>query len=169
MQPIRVLVADDHAILRLAVRALLETEPDMRVAGEAASGEEALACTLKLEPDVVLMDLSMPGCGGLAATREIAASSGARVLVLSICPEDEGLLPALRAGARGYLPKTAAPDELVRAIRRAARGEVVLSPSGVRALVRAVAPARPPSGRARLDARDRLGTRPGSGAAADSA
>jgi len=151
MQPIRVLVADDHAMLRQAVRALLETEQDVTVVGEAASGEEALACALALRPDVVLMDLSMPGCGGLAATRAITAATGARVLALSICSEDEGLLPALRAGASGYLPKTAAPDELVRAIRRVGRGEIVLSPAGVRELVRAVEPVRTPPVRPRRE------------------
>jgi DNA-binding NarL/FixJ family response regulator len=142
MQPIRVLVADDHAMMRGALRALLEAEPGLVVAGEAASGEEALEQTLRVRPDVVVMDLSMPGAGGLDATRRIAATSGARVLVLSICPDEEGMLPALHAGASGYLCKTAPPDALIRAIRAVARGEVVLSPSGVRALVRAVAPTR---------------------------
>ena len=142
MEPIRVLVADDHAVLRTAVRALLETEADMVVAGEAASGEEAVAAALALRPDVVVMDLSMHGCGGLEATRTIAASSGSRVLVLTMHGEDEALLAALHAGASGYLSKSAAPDELVRAVRLVARGEVALSPAGARALVWAVTPGR---------------------------
>jgi len=141
MRPIRVLVADDHAVMRTAVRALLETEPDMEVAGEAASGEEAVAAALALRPDVVVMDLSMHGCGGLEATRTLAASTGSRVLVLTMHAEEEGLLAALHAGASGYLNKSAAPDELVGAVRLVARGEVALSPSGKRALVWAVASA----------------------------
>ena len=141
MEPIRVLVADDHAVLRTAIRALLETEPDLEVAGEAASGEEAVAAALALRPDVVVMDLTMHGCGGLEATRLIAASTGSRVLVLTMHAEEDRLLPALHAGASGYLAKSAAPDELVRAIRLVARGDVALSPSGARALVRAVASA----------------------------
>ena len=146
MRPIRVLVADDHAMMRAAVCALLETEPGLTVAGEAGCGEEALEQALRLRPDVVLMDMSMPGAGGLDATRRIAGTLGARVLVISIRPDEEGMLPALHAGASGYLCKTAPPDALVRAIRAVARGEVVLSPSGVRTLVRAVAPTRSPAG-----------------------
>jgi DNA-binding NarL/FixJ family response regulator len=139
MKPIRVLLADDHPVLRTAVRALLETEPDMVVAGEAASGEEAVALALALSPDVVVMDVTMHGCGGLEATRVIAASTCSRILVLTMHAEDDGLLAALHAGASGYLTKTAAPEELVRAVRLLARGEVALSPASVRALVRAVA------------------------------
>jgi len=170
MEPIRVLVADDHAVLRNAVRALLETEPGLVVAGEAASGEEAVAAARALRPDVVVMDLSMHGCGGLEATRAITASTGARVLVLTMHAEEEGLLAALHAGASGYLAKSAAPDELVRAVRLVARGEVALSPTGARALVRAVTPpaARQREGRAPAPARlARTGARrarPGAGA-----
>jgi DNA-binding NarL/FixJ family response regulator len=105
-----------------------------------------------LAPDVVLMDLSMPGCGGLAATRTITASTRARVLVLSVCPEQDCLLPALAAGASGYLAKTAADDELLPLIRKVARGEVCLSSSGVRTLVRGVAAARDGTGRGRARA-----------------
>lgn len=156
MRPIRVLVADDHAMMRAAVRALLETEPGLAVAGEAASGEEAVAAALALHPDVVVMDLSMHGCGGLEAMRTIAASTGSRVLVLTMHAEDEGLLAALHAGASGYVCKSAAPDDLIRAVRLVARGEVALSPLGARALVRAVAPAaRQRDGRTR-PAHDRV-------------
>jgi len=153
MQPIRVLVADDHAMLRTAVRALLETEAELEVAGEAASGEEAVEKALALRPDVVVMDLSMHGCGGLAATRTISASTGSRVLVLTMHAEEDGLLAALHAGASGYLAKSVAPDELLRAIRQVARGEVALSPSGARALVRAVTPGRLPAGAGARDGR----------------
>jgi len=147
MQPIRILVADDHAVMRTALRALLEGEPGLAVAGEAASGEAAIQAALELRPDVVLMDLSMPGCGGLAATRAITGTTGARVLVLSMHPEQERLLPALHAGASGYLAKTASPDELIGVIRKVARGELVLSPAGARVLVAAVARPRAPAGR----------------------
>jgi DNA-binding NarL/FixJ family response regulator len=149
MQPIRILVVDDHAVLRTALRELLESEPDLTVAGEAASGESAVEAALELRPDVVLMDLSMPGCGGLQATRTIASASDVRVLVFSIHAEQDGLLPALHAGASGYLAKTVSPDELLGTIRRVARGDVVLSPAGVRALVAAVTTARIPAGRGR--------------------
>jgi len=172
MQPIRVLVADDHSMLRTAIGALLETETDMVVAGEAASGEEAVAAALVLRPDVVVMDLAMHGCGGLEATRTITASTGARVLVLTMHAEEDGLLPALHAGASGYVVKSAAPDELLRAIRLVARGEVALSPSGARALVRAVTPAgrteragrTPPDRLPRTWARQPLARRAGPGA-----
>jgi DNA-binding NarL/FixJ family response regulator len=140
MEAIRVLVADDHAMLRRAIRALLQGEPDIEVVGEAASGEEAVLAVRDLRPDVVLMDLTMPGSGGLEATRAITGTlPGVRVLVLSMHGENEGLLSALHAGASGFLTKAEAPDELMRAIRRVARGEIVLSPAGTRALVRAVA------------------------------
>jgi DNA-binding NarL/FixJ family response regulator len=142
MQPIRILVADDHAVLRTALRALLEGEPGLTVAGEAPTGEAAIASAIELRPDVVLMDLSMPGCGGLEATRAITGTTSARVLVLSMQPEEDGLLPALHAGASGYLAKTASPEELIGTIGRVARGDLVLSPSGVRVLVAAVTKGR---------------------------
>ena len=147
MPPIRILLADDHAMMRQALRALLEAEPDLAVVGEAGDGEEALEKALQLQPDVVLMDLSMPAGGGLKATRTVAALTGARVLVFSLQAEAEGMVPALRAGACGYLPKTAAPDDLLRAIRRAARGELVLSPGALPVLVRAAARPDSPTSR----------------------
>jgi DNA-binding NarL/FixJ family response regulator len=152
MDPIRIVVADDHAVFRTALRALLQAEGGMAVVGEAATGEAAVEAALSLRPDVVLMDLSMPGCGGLAATRTITASTGTRVLVLSVCPEHECLLPALAAGASGYLTKTAAANELVPLIRRVARGEVCLSSPGVRTLVKGVTAARDGTGRGRVRA-----------------
>jgi len=149
MQAIRILLADDHALLRTALRALLEVEPGLAVAGEASSGEAAVAAALELRPDVVLMDLSMPGCGGLDAMRAITGTGATRVLVFSMYPEQEGLLPALRAGASGYLAKTASPDELVGTIRKVARGDLVLSPPGLRLLVAAVTTGRAAAGRGR--------------------
>lgn len=132
--PIRILLADDHALMRRALRALLETEPDLAVVGEAADAEEALRAALELRPDVVVMDLAMPG-GGAAATRAVTALTRARVLVFSMIEEEAGLPGALRAGASGYVAKTAAPDTLLRAVRRVAAGGVVLSPAAVRALI----------------------------------
>jgi DNA-binding NarL/FixJ family response regulator len=147
MQPIRILVADDHALLRAALRVVFEREPGLVVAGEVDSGEAAVEAALGLRPDVVVMDLCMPGCGGLEATRVISATTGARVLVLSLQPEEEGMLPALRAGASGYLAKTASPDELIGSVRRVARGELALSPSGLRVLIAAVISGRAAAGR----------------------
>jgi DNA-binding NarL/FixJ family response regulator len=152
MDPVRIVLADDHAVFRMALRALLQAENGMAVVGEAATGEAAVEAALSLRPDVVLMDLAMPGCGGLAATRTITAATGARVLVLSVCPEHECLLPALTAGASGYLAKSAAADELVSLVRRVARGEVCLSSAGVRTLVRTVTAARDGTGRGRARA-----------------
>jgi DNA-binding NarL/FixJ family response regulator len=133
--PTRILLADDHALMRRALRALLEAEPDLAVVGEAAGAEEALEAALELRPDVVVMDLAMPG-GGVEATRGVTALTRARVLVFSMLDEEIGLASALRAGASGYVAKTAAPDALLRAIRRVAAGGAVLSPAAVRALVR---------------------------------
>lgn len=132
--PTRILLADDHALMRRALRALLEAEPDLAVVGEAADAEEALQAALELRPDVVVMDLSMPG-GGAEATRAVTALTRARVLVFSMLEEEVGLAGALRAGASGYVAKTAAPDTLLRAVRRVAAGGVVLSPAAVRALI----------------------------------
>ena len=149
MEAIRVLVADDHAMLRRAIRALLQGEPDIEVVGEASSGEEAVEAARALRPDVVLMDLTMPGSGGLEATRTITESPGARVLVLSMHGESEGLLPALHAGASGFITKAEAPDKLMRSIRLVAHGDVVLSAAGTQALVRAVARGQPTAHRSR--------------------
>jgi DNA-binding NarL/FixJ family response regulator len=135
---IRVLLADDQALLRSGLRVLLEGQEDMEVAGEAASGEEAVALARLLHPDVILMDVSMPGGGGLAATRELLAcepSVRPRVLILTTFDCDENLFEALRAGASGFLVKDAEPSELLRAIRVIARGEALLSPHVTRRLI----------------------------------
>ena len=109
MQPIRILLVDDHALLRSGLRALLEAEPDLEVVGEAGTGERGVELALELRPDVVIMDLSMPGEGGLAATRGIiAAGIGARVLVLTVNSETEYIMPVLEAGASGYVAKHSA-------------------------------------------------------------
>jgi NarL family two-component system response regulator LiaR len=134
--PIRVLIADDHAIVRKGIRALLSTKRDIQVVGEAADGVEAVAQTEALSPDVILMDLVMPKMDGIQATREIAAKgSGARVLVLTSFAADEQVFPAIKAGALGYLLKDSEPQELVQAIRQVYRGEPSLEPSIARKML----------------------------------
>jgi NarL family two-component system response regulator LiaR len=134
--PIRVLIADDHAIVRKGIRALLSTKRDIQVVGEAVDGAEAVAQTEALSPDVILMDLVMPKMDGIQATREIAAKgSGARVLVLTSFAADEQVFPAIKAGALGYLLKDSEPQELVQAIRQVYRGEPSLEPSIARKML----------------------------------
>jgi NarL family two-component system response regulator LiaR len=128
--PIRVLLTDDHAIVRKGVRALLATEADIQVVGEAASGAEAVAQAEALRPDVVLMDLVMPELDGIEATRQITARlSGTRVLVLTSFAADEKVFPAIKAGALGYLLKDSGPEALVGAIHQVHRGEPSLEPA----------------------------------------
>ena len=128
--PIRVLLTDDHAIVRKGVRALLATERDMQVVGEACNGAEALAQAEALHPDVILMDLVMPELEGIEATRRITAKlPGTRILVLTSFAADEKVFPAIKAGALGYLLKDSGPEELVGAIRKVYRGEPSLEPS----------------------------------------
>jgi DNA-binding NarL/FixJ family response regulator len=145
MRTIRLLLVDDHTLLRAGLRMLLSAEPDFEVVGEAASGEEAVALATDLRPDVILMDLSMPGIGGLEAIRRIAAAGiGARVLALTVHAESEYLMPVLEAGGSGYVTKHSADRELTDAIRVVARGDVFLYPSAARVLaqtLRAPAPA----------------------------
>jgi DNA-binding NarL/FixJ family response regulator len=147
MNKIRLLLVDDHALLRAGLRALLCLEDDLEVAGEAGTGEEAVELAAYLRPDVVLMDLSMPGIGGLEATRRIAGlGQGTRVLILTVHAEEEYLLPVLQAGGSGYVMKHSADAELLDAIRTVARGDVFLYPSGTRLLAqgyRAPRPAEP--------------------------
>jgi DNA-binding NarL/FixJ family response regulator len=132
----RILLVDDHAVLRAGLRALLEAEPDMEVVGEAGTGEEAIALAERMHPDIVVMDLSMPGMGGLEATRRIAGmDEGARVLVLTMHGEEEHLLPVLEAGGSGYVHKRSADEELIEAIRTVARGDVFLYPNAAKLLL----------------------------------
>jgi DNA-binding NarL/FixJ family response regulator len=134
---IRILLVDDHAMLRSGLRALLEAEPGFVVAGEASTGEEGVMKARQLLPDVVVMDLSMPGAGGLEAVREITAlDKGIRTLVLTMHGEEEHLLPVLEAGGSGYVNKRSADEELIEAIRTVASGEVFLYPSGASLLLR---------------------------------
>jgi len=135
--PIRLLLADDHAVVRSGLRLLLEAQPDMAIVGEAENGADAIRRAGELAPDVVLMDIEMPGMNGIEATRRIKAQSPATaVLALTMYEDDQYFFEMLRAGASGYVPKRAAPDELVSAIRAAGRGEVFLYPSLAGRLVR---------------------------------
>ena len=126
---IRVLVADDHAVVREGLRTFLRLQKGIEVVGEAADGEEAVAQAVRLTPDVVLMDLVMPRLDGIEAMRRIRAEiPAARVIVLTSFADDDKLLPAVRGGAAGYLLKSAQPREVVRAIRAAHAGEAVIDP-----------------------------------------
>jgi len=134
--PIRILLVDDHAVLRAGLRALLEAEPDLMVVGEAGTGEEGVELAARAQPDVVVMDLSMPGIGGLEATKRITAMGrNIRVLVLTMHGEEEHLLPVLDAGGSGYVHKRGADEELIEAIRTVARGDVFLYPNAAKLLL----------------------------------
>jgi len=133
---VRVLVVDDHALVRSGLGAVLAATDDCEVVGEAATGEEGVALARELHPDVVVMDLSMPGAGGVAATAALrSAMPDVRVLVLTTFADDGRVRAALAAGATGYLLKDAAPDEVVRAVRAAARDETPIDPRVARALL----------------------------------
>jgi NarL family two-component system response regulator LiaR len=137
---IRVLVVDDHAVVREGLRAFLELQDGIEVAGEAADGNEAVEAAERLSPDVILMDLVMPNLDGLAAMRVLRARlPNARVIVLTSFFDDEQLMPALRAGAAGYLLKNAPPQELARAVRAAHAGEAVLDPVVAARVIEALA------------------------------
>lgn len=130
---IRVVVADDHAIVRAGLRALLDAEADVQVVAEAGDGREALAAVEKHHPDVLLVDLSMPGCNGVEAVRQVRdAVPATRILVLSMHAAPDYVRPALRAGALGYLVKGSGLDDLLRALRAVAAGERFLGPDAAR-------------------------------------
>ncbi|MFE4688864.1 MULTISPECIES: response regulator transcription factor [Streptomyces] len=138
MTPIKVLLADDQALLRSAFRVLVDSESDMQVVGEAADGAEAVALARSTRADVVLMDIRMPGTDGLTATRMISADpdlAGVRIVMLTTFEVDEYVVQSLRAGASGFLGKGAEPDELLNAIRVAAAGEALLSPVATKGLI----------------------------------
>jgi DNA-binding NarL/FixJ family response regulator len=130
MKPIRVVLADDHALVRARIRALLQQCAGIEVSGEAGNGRDALALVGAVHPHVVLMDIMMPGMNGLEALAHVAREwAGARTLVLSVHTDSESVLGALRAGAAGYLVKDAAAGELEVAVRAVARGDTYLSPA----------------------------------------
>jgi two-component system response regulator NreC len=134
---IRILLVDDHAVVRSGLQMILEGEPELEVAGEAESAADALAAALRLKPDVILMDIGLPDLSGIEATRRIKATCpDCAVVALTIHEDQEYFFKMLEAGASGYVPKRAAPDELLNAIRTAAAGGVYLFPSLAKLLVR---------------------------------
>lgn len=134
--PLEILLVDDHQMFRAGIKALIEAEGRMKVVGEAGSGEEAVERVRELKPDVVVMDLSMPGTNGLEATRRIAALGlDTKVLVLTVHAEEEYLVPVVEAGASGYLTKTSADIELLEALRVVARGQVFMPPKATTLLL----------------------------------
>jgi DNA-binding NarL/FixJ family response regulator len=143
---IRVLIADDQALVRSGFRMVLDAEDDLEVVGEAANGRQAIDSVRRLKPDVVLMDIRMPELDGIAATREIAGDDGdalARVLILTTFDLDEYVYDALGAGASGFLLKDAPPEQLIAGIRVVAAGEALLAPAITRRLIEDFSRARP--------------------------
>jgi NarL family two-component system response regulator LiaR len=143
--PIRVLLVDDHAVVRKGLRALLDREPGVEVAGEAEDGEQAVRAAERLRPDVILMDLEMPGIGGLEAIRQIVQiRPESRIVVLTSHAAQEDVFPALKVGALGYLLKHSAPEDVLLAIRQAQRGETALHPAIARMVLQELhRPAQP--------------------------
>ena len=152
---IRVVLADDQALVRAGFRSLLDAQEDIEVVGEAGDGEDAARLAVELTPDLVMMDIRMPGVDGLEATRRIVAddrSFGVRVVILTTFGLDEYVFEAIRAGASGFLVKDTEPDELVQAVRVVAGGEALLSPSVTKQLIgEFAARAKEPQSAERLD------------------
>lgn len=130
MEPIRLLIADDHPLFRDGLRVLLESVPDLLVLGEATTGIEVMEEAISLQPDLILMDIQMPGLNGIEATRRILQTSPhIRILILTMFEDDESVFAAIRAGARGYLLKGSVQEETLRAIRAVASGEAIFGPA----------------------------------------
>jgi len=160
MNKIRLLVADDHPVVRAGLRMLLGTQPDMEVVGEAVDGATAVERALELRPDVVVMDITMRGTNGLAATREIVKRiPQTKVLILTMHDSEEYLRQTLEAGATGYVLKQAADTELAVAIRAVQRGEIYLYPAFTRVLLRDFTPNRDTDGQAQRDSYELLSPR----------
>jgi DNA-binding NarL/FixJ family response regulator len=158
-EPLRILLVDDHPLVRNGLRALLASVPDMTVVGEASNGEEAIARAAELQPDIILMDLHMPGLNGIEATRRIVqAHPHIGILVLTMLEDDASVFAAMRAGARGYLLKGADQEDVLRAIGAAAHGEAIFSPPIARRLMQYfenMQPVLPPSAFPDLTERER--------------
>ena len=143
---IRILIADDHAIVREGLRAVLGSEPDMEVVGEAVTGKEVVKRAAEIEPDLILMDIQMPDLNGIEATRRIlAANPGIGVVVLTMFADDDSVFSAMRAGARGYVLKGAPPAEILKVLRAVAEGEAHFGPEIARRLTNYFSAPRPPS------------------------
>lgn len=157
--PVKLLLVDDHPIVRSGLRMLFLAEPGMQIVGEAGSGQEAVEAVGRLQPDVVIMDVSMPGMNGIEATRRIkAAHPGTAVLALTMYEDEQYFFEMLNAGASGYIPKRAAPDDLVSAIKVVAEGNVFLYSTLARFLMRDMAEkaaTEPEEGEEVLTARER--------------
>ena len=151
-----VLIADDQALVRMGLRKVFETEPDMTVAGEASDGEEAVAAVRRLQPDVILMDIRMPALDGIEATRRItAARPDAKVVILTTFGLDTYVYESLRAGASGFMLKDAPPEEITAAVRVVAAGDALLAPSVTRSVIEEFA-RRPPEPLAEPEALNEL-------------
>ena len=143
-EKIRLLIADDHPLYRDGIHGLLDSVPDTEVVGEAATGEEAITLAESLQPDVILMDIKMPGINGLQAMREILNTSPhIRILIVSMLEDDDSVFAAMRAGARGYVPKGANQAEMLRAIRAVANGEAIFGPGIAQRLIGFFSASRP--------------------------
>lgn len=146
MERITILIADDHAEFREGLQALLETTDDMELVGEAATGQEAVALAAKLQPEVILMDINMPGLNGIEATRRILyRSPHIGILILTMFEDDDSVFAAVRAGARGYILKGALKPEIFRSIRAISHGEAIFGPAIARKLMNYFAAPRPPA------------------------
>ena len=159
MEPLRVLIVDDHLLFRDGLRALLRAASDTELVGEATTGEEAVALAAELQPDVVLMDIQMPGGNGIYATRQIVRDSPhVRVLMVTMYEDDNSVFTAMRAGARGYLLKGAKYEEVLHAIRAVGAGEAIFSPAIAARLIdyfAGIRPAAPPQVFPELSDRER--------------
>jgi len=144
MDQIRILIVDDHPLFRDGLRSLLESVPDMQVIGEAMTGNDVIAQAASLQPDVILMDIKMPGLNGIEATRRILQiSPHIRILILTMFEDDESVFASVRAGARGYLLKGAVQEETLRAIRAVASGEAIFGPAIAERLIHYFGSTRP--------------------------
>ena len=160
MEQIRVLIADDHPLFREGLRTLLQSGSDTEVVGEAATGEETITQASMLQPDVILMDINMPGINGIEATRRILHTSPhISILIVTMYEDDDSVFAAMRAGAHGYLLKGADQEETLRAIKAVSRGEAIFSPSIAKRLIRYFSPTRvastPPQAFPELTERER--------------